>query len=107
MFPTFPNVLLISFPIFSHLFSICFSGQEAVQPTLPSQNYSHVAMPRHTPYTAGYGTMGSATALPAPSYGHFQSSGLDGGTMQPFLFWGRCMGKNATGKTAMVEVRCN
>ncbi|CAL1130363.1 unnamed protein product [Cladocopium goreaui] len=51
-------------------------GQEAVEQTMPSQNYSHVAMPRHTPYTAGYGTMGSATALPAPSYGHFQSSGL-------------------------------
>lgn len=50
-------------------------GQEAVEQTMPSQNYSHVAMPRHTPYTAGYGTMGSATALPAPSYGHFQSSG--------------------------------
>lgn len=60
-------------------------GQEAVEPTVPSQSSSHVAVPRHTPHSAGYyGPMGSATALPAQSYGHFQSSGQE--AVEPAMF---------------------
>ena len=80
---------------FSHRVFLCFPGQEAVEPAM-FQNYSHVAMTSHTPYAASYSSMGSAAALPAPSYGHFQSSGSEG-----------ARATTLPEKPAVVEVRCN